>query len=318
MQLYSIPTGFFKLDGGAMFGVVPKTLWSKVHPADDNNLCTWAMRCLLIQDGARLILVDNGIGDKQDAKFFSHYYLHGDDTLDKSLAAHGFRRDDITDVLLTHLHFDHCGGSIVRSGSGPDAKLVPAFRNATYWSHSRHWKWATEPNDREKASFLRENILPIEESGRLRFVDMTAAAKAHMGGSGGVSTGVGGGLQSDPVGVISGQLETIADVIIPGLSVRMAYGHTDAMMLPQVSYKGKTVVFMADLLPSIGHIPIPYVMAYDMFPLTTLKEKKAFLSEAAAGGYVLFFEHDPENECCVVETGERGLRGGKGFRLGEM
>jgi glyoxylase-like metal-dependent hydrolase (beta-lactamase superfamily II) len=276
-----------------MFGVVPKTLWSKIHPADDNNLCTWAMRCLLIEDGGRLILVDNGIGDKQDAKFFSHYHLHGDDTLDKSLAAHGFRRDDITDVLLTHLHFDHCGGSIVRSGSGPAARLVPAFRNATYWSHSRHWKWATEPNDREKASFLRENILPIQESGRLKFVDVEAAGD-------------------------SGRLETIANVIIPGLSVRMAYGHTDAMMLPQVSYKGKTVVFMADLLPSIGHIPIPYVMAYDMFPLTTLKEKKAFLNEAAAGGYVLFFEHDPENECCVVETGEKGLRGGKGFRLGEL
>ena len=307
MQLYSIPTGFFKLDGGAMFGVVPKTLWSKIHPADDNNLCTWAMRCLLIEDGGRLILVDNGIGDKQDAKFFRHYHLHGDDTLDKSLAAHGFRRDDITDVLLTHLHFDHCGGSIVRSGSGPDAKLTPAFRNATYWSHSRHWKWATEPNDREKASFLRENILPIQESGRLKFVDVVAGRD-----------GARGGLQSDPVGVVSGRLETISDVIIPGLSVRMAYGHTDAMMLPQVSYKGKTVVFMADLLPSIGHIPIPYVMAYDMFPLTTLKEKKAFLNEAAARGYVLFFEHDPETECCVVETGEKGFRGGKGFRLEEV
>jgi len=293
MQLYSIPTGFFKLDGGAMFGVVPKTLWSKIHAADGNNLCTWAMRCLLIEDGGRLILVDNGIGDKQDAKFFSHYHLHGDDTLDKSLAAHGFRRDDITDVLLTHLHFDHCGGSIVRSGTGPDAKLVPAFRNATYWSHSRHWKWATEPNDREKASFLRENILPIQESGRLKFVDVVAAGD-------------------------SGRLETISNVIIPGLSVRMAYGHTDAMMLPQINYKGKTVVFMADLLPSIGHIPIPYVMAYDMFPLTTLKEKKAFLNEAAAGGHVLFFEHDPENECCVVETGEKGIRGGKGFRLEEV
>jgi glyoxylase-like metal-dependent hydrolase (beta-lactamase superfamily II) len=291
-----------------MFGVVPKTLWSKIHPADDNNLCTWAMRCLLIEDGGRLILVDNGIGDKQDAKFFSHFHLHGDDTLDKSLAAHGFRRDDITDVLLTHLHFDHCGGSIVREGG----QLVPAFKNATYWSHSRHWKWATEPNDREKASFLRENILPIQESGRLKFVDVVAGDTGAGGaGSSGASRG---GLQSD-VGVVSGQLETITDVIIPGLSVRMAYGHTDAMMLPQVSYKGKTVVFMADLLPSIGHIPIPYVMAYDMFPLTTLKEKKAFLSEAAAGGYVLFFEHDPENECCVVETGERGLRGGKGFGL---
>src|ERR1700722_11472072 len=291
MQVYSIPTGFFKLDGGAMFGVVPKSLWSKVHPADDNNLCTWALRCLLIEEGDKLILVDNGIGDKQDARFFSHYYLHGDDSLDKSLAVHGFHRDDITDVVLTHLHFDHCGGSIVREGD----RLVPAFKKAKYWSHSRHWKWATEPNDREKASFLRDNILPIQESGQLRFVD-SAAARPEEGAA----------------------ADMISNVIIPELSVRMVYGHTDAMMLPQVVYKGKTLVFMADLLPSVGHIPIPYVMAYDMFPLTTLKEKKAFLNEAAAGGYVLFFEHDPENECCVVETGEKGLRGGKGFRLGEL
>jgi glyoxylase-like metal-dependent hydrolase (beta-lactamase superfamily II) len=188
-------------------------------------------------------------------------------------------------VLLTHLHFDHCGGSIVREGD----RLVPAFKNATYWSHSRHWKWATEPNDREKASFLRDNILPIQESGQLRFVDEGGAAA-----------------------------DTISNVIIPGLSVRMVYGHTDAMMLPQVVYKGRTLVFMADLLPSIGHIPVPYVMAYDMFPLTTLKEKKSFLEEAAAGGYVLFFEHDPVNECCILEKGEKGIRGGKAFRLSEL
>src|SRR5882757_6519915 len=165
MQLYFIETGLFKLDGGAMFGVVPKTLWNKFHPADENNLCTWAMRCLLIEEGKRLILVDNGIGNKQDAKFFGHYYLHGDDTLDKSLAKHGFHRDDITDVFLTHLHFDHCGGSIRRDGD----KLVPTFKNATYWSNERHWEWATQPNEREKASFLKENILPIEESGKLKF-----------------------------------------------------------------------------------------------------------------------------------------------------
>jgi glyoxylase-like metal-dependent hydrolase (beta-lactamase superfamily II) len=284
MQLYSIPTGFFKLDGGAMFGVVPKTMWSKFHPADDNNLCTWAMRCLLIEDAGKLILVDNGIGDKQDAKFFSHYYLHGDDTLDKSLAAYGFHRDDVTDVLLTHLHFDHCGGSIIREGD----RLVPAFKNAVYWSHSRHWKWATEPNDREKASFLKENILPIAASGQLRFVDEPVA---------------GGDL--------------ISAVIIPDLSVRLVYGHTDAMMLPQIAYKGKTLVFMADLLPSVGHFPIPYVMAYDMFPLTTLKEKKSFLEEAAANGYVLFFEHDPNQECCVAERTEKGVRAQKGFRLSD-
>ena len=280
MKLHTINTGFFKLDGGAMFGVVPKVLWNKVQPADENNLCTWAMRCLLIEDGNKLILVDNGIGDKQDAKFFSNYYLHGSDTLDKSLAALGFHRDDITDVLLTHLHFDHCGGSIVREGD----RLTPAFKNAVYWSNERHWKWATEPNDREKASFLKENILPIQESGQLKFVD----------------------------------LKNLNNIIIPGLSVRLANGHTDAMMLPQLQYKGQTLVFMADLLPSVGHMPLPYVMAYDMFPLTTLQEKKSFFEEAAAGKYVLFLEHDPINECCVPEKTEKGIRAGKGFPLADL
>jgi glyoxylase-like metal-dependent hydrolase (beta-lactamase superfamily II) len=292
MQLYTIDTGFFKLDGGAMFGVVPKTLWNKVQPADENNLCTWAMRCLLIEDGGRLILVDNGIGDKQDVKFFSHYYLHGNDTLDSSLAAHGFHRDDITDVLLTHLHFDHCGGSIVRTASG----FAPAFRHATYWSHSRHWDWAVNPNDREKASFLRENILPIQESGQLHFVD------TH----GGFTAGVGAAPAA------------ISTVILPGLSVRLAEGHTAAMMLPQLSYKGRTIVFVADLLPSVAHFPTAWVMAYDMFPLTSLVEKRAFLDEAAAGEYVLFFEHDPVNECCVAQATEKGVRPGKGFRLADI
>lgn len=288
MKLYTINTGFFKLDGGAMFGVVPKTIWNKIQPADENNLCTWAMRCLLIEDGNKLILVDNGIGDKQDDKFFSHYYLHGPDTLDKSLAKYGFHRDDITDVLLTHLHFDHCGGSIVREGD----QLVPAFKNATFWSHENHWKWATEPNEREKASFLKENILPIQESGQLKFV----------GGAAETSAG----------------LATIGNVIIPGLSVRLVNGHTHAMMLPQLHYKGQTLVFMADLLPSAGHMPIPYVMAYDMFPLTTLQEKRSFLEEAAAGKYVLFFEHDPVMECCVPEKTEKGIRGGQGFLLADL
>ncbi|MGN7821692.1 MBL fold metallo-hydrolase [Chitinophaga sp. 22536] len=279
MKLYTIDTGFFKLDGGAMFGVVPKTLWNKTNPADENNLCTWAMRCLLIEDGNRLILIDNGIGDKQDAKFFSHYYLHGDATLDKSLAAHGFHRNDITDVFLTHLHFDHCGGSIVREGD----KLVPAFKNATYWSNEDHWKWATVPNDREKASFLKENILPIRESGQLKFI-------AHQEGV----------------------------AFTDHMSIRFANGHTDAMMLPQIRYKDKTIVYMADLLPSIGHLPLPYVMAYDMFPLTTLTEKKKFLQEAVDNQYVLFFEHDPVNECCVLQTTEKGIRAGETFALSAL
>ncbi|NLR65471.1 MBL fold metallo-hydrolase [Chitinophaga varians] len=279
MKLYTIDTGFFKLDGGAMFGVVPKTLWNKTNPADENNLCTWAMRCLLIEDGNRLILIDNGIGDKQDAKFFSHYYLHGDATLDKSLAAHGFHRNDITDVFLTHLHFDHCGGSIVREGD----KLVPAFKNATYWSNEDHWKWATVPNDREKASFLKENILPIQESGQLKFI-------AHQEGV----------------------------AFTDHMSIRFANGHTDAMMLPQIRYKDKTIVYMADLLPSIGHLPLPYVMAYDMFPLTTLTEKKKFLQEAVDNQYVLFFEHDPVNECCVLQTTEKGIRAGETFALSAL
>jgi glyoxylase-like metal-dependent hydrolase (beta-lactamase superfamily II) len=291
MQLYTIDTGFFKLDGGAMFGVVPKSIWNKFNPADENNLCSWAMRCLLIEEGGRLILVDNGMGNKQDAKFLGHYYLHGDATVDKSLAAHGFHRDDITDVFLTHLHFDHCGGSIVREGE----RLAPAFKNAIYWSNERHWKWATEPNDREKASFLRENILPIQESGQLRFIELGETGTAAVGAAG-------------PILIPSG--------IIPQLSIRLANGHTDAMMLPQIDYKGRTIVFVADLLPSTGHIPVPYVMAYDMFPLTTLNEKKAFLTEAAAGGYLLFFEHDPVNECCTLQVTERGVRSGEVFKLG--
>ena len=265
-----------------MFGVVPKSLWNKVNPADENNLCSWALRCLLIEDSGKLILVDNGIGNKQDAKFFSHYHLYGDDTLDKSLAAYGFHREDITDVFLTHLHFDHCGGSIAREGD----HLVPAFPNAVYWSHSRHWKWATEPNDREKASFLKENILPIQESGRLRFVDEKYPA--------------------------------MTGVLLPGMSVRLVEGHTAAMMLPQLSYRGKTVVFTADLLPSMGHFPQPYVMAYDMFPLTTMQEKRQFLEEAAAGEYVLFFEHDPIGECCTAAQGDKGIRPGHRFRLDEL
>ncbi len=284
MKLYTIDTGFFKLDGGAMFGVVPKTIWNKINPADENNMCNWAMRCLLIEDGNRLILVDNGIGNKQDAKFFGHYYLHGSDSLDSSLARHGFHRDDITDVLLTHLHFDHCGGSIMRDGD----KLIPAFKNAVYWSNQQHWDWAVHPNDREKASFLKENILPISESGQLQFIT----------------------LPDDPSSLMASFNENI--------SLRLVNGHTQSMMLPQINYKGKTIVFMADLLPSAGHIPIPYVMAYDMFPLTTLNEKKSFLAEAAEKNYILFFEHDPMIECCDLQTTEKGIRPKNNYRLEEV
>jgi glyoxylase-like metal-dependent hydrolase (beta-lactamase superfamily II) len=287
MNLYTINTGNFKLDGGAMFGVVPKTIWNKINPSDENNMCDWAMRSLLIEDEARLILIDNGIGDKQDEKFFSYYHLHGADTLDSSLQKHGFHRDDITDVFLTHLHFDHCGGSIKREGD----KLVPAFKNATYWSNENHWNWAVHPNDREKASFLKENILPILESGQLSFVETLSDASITR-------------LGSTP--------------FTPNVSVRFVNGHTESMMLPQIRYKDKTIVYMADLLPSAGHIPIPYVMAYDMFPLTTLQEKKSFLSEAVANEYILFFEHDYKNECCTLQQTDRGIRAGDFFSLSEV
>ena len=282
MKLYSIETGFFKLDGGAMFGVVPKSIWNKLNPADENNLCSWALRCLLIEDGKRLILVDNGIGNKQDAKFFNHYYLHGDDSLDKSLSKAGFSRNDVTDVFLTHLHFDHCGGSIDKEGD----KLIPAFKNATYWSNESHWKWATEPNDREKASFLKENILPIQESGQLKFI-------------------------TTPPGL------TIVP-FIENIQVRLVNGHTEAMMLPQINYNGKTLVYMADLMPSVAHLPLPYVMAYDMFPLTTLQEKKSFLKEAVEKDYVLFFEHDRNSECCSIQHTEKGVRQKYLFKLSEL
>ena len=297
MKLYTINTGYFKLDGGAMFGVVPKSIWNKINPSDENNMCNWALRCLLIEDGSRLILVDNGIGEKQDEKFFSYYYLHGDDTFDTSLAKYGFTKDDITDVFLTHLHFDHCGGSIVRSGE----KLMPAFKNATYWSNKTHWDWAVHPNDREKASFLKENILPIEESGQLKYIEHRFDNKADTLGW---DTTINAVLPSVP--------------FTENVSVRFVSGHTQAMMLPQIKYQGKTIVYMADLLPSSGHIPLPYVMAYDMFPLTTLQEKKSFLQEAVENNYILFFEHDPQIECCDLQITERGIRAKNTFKLEEV
>jgi glyoxylase-like metal-dependent hydrolase (beta-lactamase superfamily II) len=284
MKLYAVDTGYFKLDGGAMFGVVPKTIWGKLIPSDGENNCSWAMRCLLIEDGNRLILVDNGIGTKQDAKFFSYYHLHGKHSLDSSLYDLGFSRDDVTDVFLTHLHFDHCGGSIELA----EGKLRPAFMNALYWCNERHWKWATEPNDREKASFLKENILPIMESGQLRMVE------------------------------IPGNIENDRTEFSPEIQIRFVSGHTDCMMLPQIRYKDRVVVFVSDLLPSSLHIPLPYIMAYDMFPMTTLSEKKSFLKEAAEHGYILFYEHDPQVECSTVKWTERGVRPGDTLFIKEL
>ena len=279
MKLYSVNAGHFKLDGGAMFGVVPKSMWAKWNVPDENNMCNWAMRCMLIEDEGRLILIDNGMGNKQSEKFFGYYFLNGDDTLEKSLAKYGFSKDDITDVFLTHLHFDHCGGSIEKDGEN----LLPAFKNATYWSNEKHWQWATEPNDREKASFLKENILPIKESGRLKFVEVQEGIEFSK-----------------------------------NINLRFVNGHTQSMMLPQIKYNGKTIVYVADLFPSVAHIPIPYIMAYDTRPLKTLVEKKTFLSQAHEENYVLFFEHDPEIECCNLQLTEKGIRSNEIFKLEDI
>ncbi|TAD84097.1 MAG: MBL fold metallo-hydrolase [Bacteroidetes bacterium] len=276
MKLHTIETGFFKLDGGAMFGVVPKQIWQKLCPPDALNLCTWAMRCLLVETSNRLILIDTGIGSKQPDKFLAHYHLHGSHTLHSSLANKGFNRHDLTDVILTHLHFDHCGGAIDRTADGT---LVPAFKNARYWTNTPHWDWATQPNDREKASFLPDNILPLLSSGQLNFVPTNGTQTVAF----------------------DGELN---------LSLRMAFGHTQAMMLPQITVGETTIVFMADLIPSVAHLPLPYVMGYDMFPCTTLQEKKSFLEEALAGNYVLFFEHDAHTACCTLAQTEKGIRAG--------
>jgi glyoxylase-like metal-dependent hydrolase (beta-lactamase superfamily II) len=279
MKLYSVNAGHFKLDGGAMFGVVPKSIWNRLNPADENNMCSWAMRCLLIEDGNRLILVDNGMGDKQDAKFFGYYYLHGNDTLERSLKARGFSFDDVTDVILTHLHFDHCGGSIKYNSDR--TKLEPAFKNAKYYSNEKHWNWALEPNAREKASFLKENIVPIKESGQLVFIEPDTT-------------------------------------LFPNISFIEVYGHTEAMMLPVIEYNGRTVAYMADLIPSSHHIPLPYVMGYDMRPLNTLKEKEIVLNKAAENNWVLMFEHDPTIECAELEKTEKGVRKKNSLLLSEL
>ncbi|MDX1653317.1 MAG: MBL fold metallo-hydrolase [Brumimicrobium sp.] len=282
MKIYPLNTGNFKLDGGAMFGVVPKSLWSRTNPADENNMCSWAMRCMLIEDGNRLMLIDTGIGDKQSEKFFSYYYLFGDDTLQGNLKSLGFSPDDITDVFLTHLHFDHCGGAIERVGAD---SFQPVFKNATYWSTKKHWQWAVEPNQREKASFLKENILPIEESGQLKFIDRKSDYTAN---------------------------------VFPDFDVFFVDGHTESQMIPHIRYKGKTLVFMADLLPSVGHIPLPYVMGYDTRPLITLSEKEKFLNRAVEEDYVLFLEHDFANECCTLEKTERGIRLKDTFKFSDL
>ena len=267
-----------------MFGVVPKALWSRTNPADENNMCNWSMRCMLIEDGDRLTLIDTGIGDKQSEKFFSFYFLHGDYSLDGSLKKLGFHRDDITDVFLTHLHFDHCGGAIERNPNGEG--FIPAFKNARFWSNERHWNWATEPNAREKASFLSENILPIRESGQLQMIDI-----------------------GEKDGVYNTDL---------GFDVLLVSGHTDAQMCPVIDYQGQKLIFMADLLPSTGHIPLPYVMGYDTRPLITLAEKKSFMQQAADEEYLLFLEHDYTSELCMVKNTERGVRLKETFQFSEV
>ena len=279
MKLYAINSGHFKLDGGAMFGVVPKSIWNKSNPADQNNMCSWALRCLLIEDGNRLILIDNGMGNKQDEKFFGYYYLHGNDTLQKSLNKYGFEMDDITDMVLTHLHFDHCGGSIKYNSN--KTNLEPAFKNAKYYCNEKHWNWATQANSREKASFLKENILPIKESGQLNFIDSQST-------------------------------------LITDLSFIEVNGHTEGMMLPIIKYKESTLAYMADLIPSVGHLPIPFVMGYDVRPLETLKEKELILKTALDNDWTLFFEHDPTIECIKLERTEKGIRAKNNFLLSDL
>ena len=274
MKLYPIETGNFKLDGGAMFGVVPKTIWNKTNPADDNNLIDIAARCLLIEDESRLILIDTGMGDKQSDKFFGYYSLWGSHSLDKSLAKYGFHRDDITDVFMTHLHFDHCGGSI--QWNKDRTGYEPAFKNATFWSNENHWQWATEPNVREKASFLKENIIPMQESGQLRFIQ-----------------------RPEEDYLVKSEL---------GFGVLFVDGHTEKQMIPHLQYQDKTIVFCADLLATAGHIPIPYVMGYDTRPLLTMPEKTKFMNLAAENNYYLFLQHDAHNEIITVEKTERGVR----------
>ena len=284
MKLYPIEAGNFKLDGGAMFGVVPKTIWQKTNPADSNNLIDIAARCLLIEDNNRLILIDTGMGDKQSDKFFSYYHLWGDDSIEKSLKKHGFSKDDVTDVFMTHLHFDHCGGSV--AWNKDKTLLEPAFKNAKYWTNDLHWQWATEPNPREKASFLKENILPMQEAGQLHFVKRNENAL----------------LKNSEL----------------GFDIFFADGHTEKQMIPMIHFNGKTICFMADLLPTLGHIPVPYVTGYDTRPLLSMPEKEWFMNEAAEKGYYLFLEHDAHNPIITVEKTEKGVRLKEIFQLQDV
>ncbi|MEG3656168.1 MBL fold metallo-hydrolase [Arenibacter palladensis] len=274
MKLYPIESGNFKLDGGAMFGVVPKSIWNRTNPADSNNMIDMAARCLLIENGDRLTLIDTGMGNKQSDKFFGYYYRWGDHSLDKSLKKYGFHRDDITDVFLTHLHFDHCGGSI--QWNKDRTGYEPAFKNAVFWTNEAHWQWATEPNAREKASFLTENLIPMQESGQLRFVERTGNPFTEKS-----------------------ELD---------FGILFVDGHTEKQMIPHIKYKNKTLVFAADLLPTAGHIPLPYVMGYDTRPLLTLSEKALFLDKAVKNDYYLFLEHDAHNQICTLQTTDKGIR----------
>lgn len=284
MKLHPIEAGNFKLDGGAMFGVVPKTIWSKTNPADNNNLIDIAARCLLIEDENRLILIDTGMGNKQSDKFFGYYSQWGNHNLDASLAAKGFHRDDITDVFMTHLHFDHCGGSVIWNKDRTGYEV--AFKNAKFWTNQNHWEWATKPNNREKASFLTENIMPMFESGQLNFIDRPA----------------------------SGFMEKTE----LGFGLFFADGHTEKQMLPIINYKGKTICFMADLLATAGHIPLPYVMGYDTRPLLTMPEKAQFLDRAAKENWYLFLEHDAHNQIITVKETEKGVRLNNVFTCDEL
>ena len=284
MNLYPIEAGNFKLDGGAMFGVVPKTIWNKTNPADENNLIDIAARCMLIENGNRLILIDTGMGNKQSEKFYSYYSLWGNFSLEKSLAKYGFHKDDITDVFMTHLHFDHCGGSI--DWNKDKTGYEPSFKNATFWTNEKHWEWATKPNAREKASFLKENILPMQESGQLKFIKSPDKDFEYT------------------------------DML--GFSIFYVDGHTEKMMIPFVEYQDKTIVFCADLLPTAGHIPLPYVMGYDTRPLLTLPEKEKFLKWAAEKNYYLWLEHDAHHQLITVENTERGVRLKNSFKVEEI